>query len=330
MAIYHLRLKVVSRALGRAAKVGGAQRRSAVAAAAYRSGERLFDTLQGKWFQFDKPEVIHTEILAPNNVSVPSWVFDRQTLWNMVERSEKRKDAQVAREVELTLPRELSHEQQIALVRSFARDQFVAKGMVADFSVHEPPGADGLPQPHAHILLTMRRLDSQSETGFARNKERDWNEPAPIALAVAEARKRFNDTGAPEDKAALERVEARRNVNVWRASWAAYANRALETVGSEARIDHRTLEAQGIARPPQPNLGLARHMGQAYAYLKDRLTQWVAVQKRSAIYRDVLQYRARDPVKYAELILRLTDMAEDIASHFRRPQPPIPEVDLDR
>jgi ATP-dependent exoDNAse (exonuclease V) alpha subunit len=330
MAIYHLRLKVVSRALGRAAKAGGAQRRSAVAAAAYRSGERLFDTLQGKWFRFDKPEVIHTEILAPTNTTVPPWVFDRQTLWNMVERSEKRKDAQVAREVELTLPRELSHEQQIALVRSFARDQFVDKGMVADVSIHEPLGADGLPQPHAHILLTMRRLDSGSETGFARKKDRDWNEPEPIALAVAEARKRFNDTGAPEDKLALEAAEARRNVNVWRASWASYANRSLEEMGSPARIDHRTLEAQGIARPPQPNLGFARHVEKAYAYLKDRLTQWVAVQKRSMFYRDVLQYQRRDPVKMAEFVLRIADIAEDIVSHYRRPPPPVPEVELER
>jgi ATP-dependent exoDNAse (exonuclease V) alpha subunit len=330
MAIYHLRLKVVSRALGRPAKPGGAQRRSAVAAAAYRSGERLFDNLQGKWFQFDKPEVVHTEILAPGDVTLPAWVFDRQTLWNMVERSEKRKDAQVAREVELTLPRELSHEQQVALVRSFARDQFVSKGMVADIAVHKPLGADGLPQPHAHLLLTMRRLDSQSETGFAPNKERDWNETPQVFRAVADARKRANDTGTPDDKAALERVEALRNVNVWRAAWAAYANRSLEEIGSPERIDHRTLEAQGIARPPQPNLGLARHIEKAYAFLKERLTQWVAVEKRSAIYRDMLQYRARDPVKMAEFVLRLTDIAEDIASHFRRPPPPIPEVDLER
>ncbi len=330
MAIYHLRLKVVSRALGRPAKAGGAQRRSAVAAAAYRSGERLFDTHQGKWFQFDKPEVIHTEILAPENVTLPAWVFDRQTLWNMVERSEKRKDAQVAREVELTLPRELSYEQQIALVRSFARDHFVDKGMVADISVHEPLGADGLPQPHAHILLTMRRLDSGSETGFARNKDRDWNETEPIARAVAEARKRFNDTGAPEDKLALEAAEARRNVNVWRAAWASYANRSLEEMGSAARIDHRTLEAQGIARAPQPNLGLARHIEKAYVYLKERLTQWVAIEKRSSLYRDVLQYKARDPVKMAEMVLRISDIAEDIVSHFRRPQPPIPEVEIER
>ncbi len=101
MAVYHFRLKMLSRGLGRAAKPGGATRRSAVAAAAYRSGERLFDSSQGKWFEYENA-VVFTEIIAPENA--PAWVFDRQTLWNQVERSEKRKDAQLAREVEITLP----------------------------------------------------------------------------------------------------------------------------------------------------------------------------------------------------------------------------------
>ena len=124
MAIYHLRLKVISRSLGRAARPGGATRRSVVAAAAYRSGERLFDSSQGKWFEFDKPDVIHTEILAPANA--PDWVFDRQALWNMVDRSEKRVDAQLAREVEITLPRELNKEQQVELVHDFVQEHGLA------------------------------------------------------------------------------------------------------------------------------------------------------------------------------------------------------------
>lgn len=329
MAIYHLRLKVITRALGRAARPGGATRRSVVAAAAYRSGERLYDSSQGKWFEFDKPDVVHTEIMAPNDASVPEWVFDRQTLWNMVERSETRVDAQLAREVEITLPRELTKEQQLELVRSFVRDQYVNQGMVADIAIHRPDASDGRDQPHAHVLLTMRRLDSNSETGFSRLKERDWNEREDIARAFAEARKRFNDTGLLEDKLALEAAEARRNVNVWRAGWAEYANRALKEVGSDARIDHRTLEAQGIFRAPQPNIGLARHIEKAYVYLKDRLTQWVAVKKRTLLYREVEQYRQRDPVKVAEFVLRLSDMAEDIAAQYRRSQP-IPEVPLER
>jgi len=329
LAIYHLRLKVISRALGKAARPGGATRRSAVAAAAYRSGERLYDSSQGKWFEFDKPDVIHKEILAPTDVTLPEWVFDRQTLWNMVERAEKRVDAQLYREAEITLPRELTREQHIALVRSFVRDQFVSKGMVADIAIHRPSASDGEDQPHAHVMLTLRRLDAGSATGFSAKKERDWNEREDIAKAVAEARKRFNDTGLPEDKVALEAAEARRNVNVWRAEWAGYANRALEAAGSAARIDHRTLEAQGIQREPQPYLGLARHIGRAYAHLKDRLTQWVAVRKRAQLAQEVELYRRRDPVKVAEFILRLTDMAEDIASHYRR-STPIPEVPLDR
>jgi ATP-dependent exoDNAse (exonuclease V) alpha subunit len=327
LAIYHLRLKVISRALGRAAKPGGATRRSAVAAAAYRSGERLYDESQDKWFQFDKPEVVFKEILAPEGA--PSWVFDRQTLWNAVERSEKRKDAQVAREVEITLPRELTKDQQIELLRAFVRAQFVSKGMVADIGIHCPAASDGGEQPHAHVLLSMRRLDAASKSGFCATKSREWNERDDIAKAAAEARKRFNDTGLPEDKAALDAIEAQRNVNIWRAEWASYANRSLDAIGSAARIDHRTLQAQGIFRAPQPSLGLARHVQKAYAYLKDRLTQWVAVRKRTQLYQEIEQYQRRDPVKLAEFVLRLSDMAEDFAAQFKRPTP-IPEVPLDR
>ncbi len=327
MAIYHLRLKVISRSLGRAAQPGGATRRSVVAAAAYRSGERLYDSAQEKWFEFDKPDVIHTEILAP--AGAPEWVFDRQTLWNMVDRAEKRVDAQLAREVEISLPRELNKDQQIELVRSFVEDHFVSKGMVADIGIHRPDASDGREQPHAHVLLTLRRLDSGRRTGFAFKKERDWNERPEVFRLVAKARKRFNNTGLPEDKAALEAAEASRNVNVWRAEWAAYANRSLAAVGSDARIDHRTLEAQGIFRPAQPNLGLARHIEKAYVYLKDRITQWVAVKKRAALHQEVESYKLRDPVKIAEFILRLSDMAEDFAAQFKRPQT-IPEVPLDR
>jgi ATP-dependent exoDNAse (exonuclease V) alpha subunit len=330
MAIYHLRLKVHSRSLGRAPVAGGATRRSAVAAASYRSGERLYDMAQGKWFDYEKPDVIHTEILAPEGVAVPAWVFDRQSLWNMVERSEKRVDAQFAREVEITLPRELDQAESIALVRSFVREYFTSRGMIADIGIHAPEAADGERQPHAHVLLTLRRLDAATETGFSRTKERDWNEPQDVARAVAEARKRFNDTGLPADKQALDSVEALRNVNIWRAAWAEHANRALEQAGSPSRIDHRTLEAQGIARPAQPNLGIARHIERAYGYIRERVTQWVSVKKRAALYADVEHYRQRDPAALAGFLMRLSDMAESFTAQFRRdPPPPIPEVPLE-
>lgn len=327
LAIYHLRLKVVSRANGRAAKSGGVGRRSVVAVAAYRSGERLYDTSQGLWFDFKKTDVVHTRILAP--AGAPAWVFDRQTLWNMVERAEKRADAQLAREVEISLPRSLNRAQQIALIERYVRDHFVSRGMVADIGIHVPDASDGKEQPHAHVLLTLRYLDGTSPTGFSATKERDWNEREDIARAVNEARKRFNDTGLDADREALEAAEAMRNVNVWRAAWADYCNAALADAGSAARVDHRTLEKQGIFRMAEPYLGIARHIEKAYVHLKDRVTHWVAVKKRASFEKEVAQYQQRDPAKLADFVMRLGEMAEGFAAQFRKPDP-IPEVDLER
>jgi ATP-dependent exoDNAse (exonuclease V) alpha subunit len=301
--------------------------RSVVASASYRSGTRLHDRQLDKWFFFDKPDVVHSEILA--EPGAPDWVFDRQELWNRVERSEKRIDAQLAREAEVTCPRELNTEQCIELIRSFVQDQFVSKGMVADINIHRPAAADGEDQPHAHILLTMRKLDPSTETGFSRLKAREWNEDPAVAEALVDARKRHNNSRSEEDKAALEVVEAQRNVNVWRREWANYANRKLESCGFGARIDHRTLEKQGIFRLPQINFGASRHVTKAYVYLKDKLTQWVSTQHRSKFYQTIGQYNRNDPVKLASYLLRLTDMAEDIATSYRRNHP-IPEVNLER
>lgn len=327
LAIYHLRLKVHSRSSKTGGKAGVGGRKSAVAAAAYRSGQALYDNGQGRWFSYDKPDVTHTEIIAPEGAA--SWVFDRQTLWNMVERSEKRIDAQLCREIELTLPRELTQDQRVGLVRSFVSEQFVSRGMVADFAVHNPDAADGREQPHAHCLLTMRRLDPATPTGFSATKERDWNEPEEIARLVAEARKRFNDTELPDDKEALDAAEALRNVNVWRREWAEHANRALAEAGSEARIDHRTLEAQGIFRIPQISLGIARHIERAYDYVRERVTQWVSIKKRASLLKEAEHYQQRDPAKLADFVMRLSDMAESFAAQFKK-DPPTPEADYER
>lgn len=329
MAIYHLRLKVISRGLGRAPKPGGATRRSVVAAAAYRSGERLYDESQGKWFDYEKPDIVHTEIVAPEGVALPPWLFDRRALYNQIEAAEKRKDAQLMREVEITLPRELTTEQHIALVRSFVREHFTSQGMLADFAIHCPKGADGLPQPHAHVLLSLRRIDASQPTGFSTRKEREWNERQAVADALVEARKRFNNERTNEAKAALDAVEAQRNVNVWRKAWADTANAALAKAGSSARIDHRTLLAQGIQRVAQPFFGIARHIEKAYSYLKDRLTHWVTVKKRAALYNELKYYERRDPAKLADFAIRLNDMAEPFAERFRE-RPEIPQTEIQR
>ena len=155
MAIYHLTATVISRGRGQ----------SIVAAAAYRCGAVLRDQRYGVTHNYQgKRGVVHAEIMAPSEA--PEWVRNREALWNAVEAGENRKDAQLARLVEVGLPVELSVEERIDLVRDYVARQFVAQGMVADFCVRGEVG-----NPHAHILLTLRGLTS---AGFGR-KRRQWN-----------------------------------------------------------------------------------------------------------------------------------------------------------
>ena len=161
MAIYHFSAKVISRATGS----------SAVAAAAYRAASRLHDDRLDRPHDFtNKAGVIHSEILAPEQ-SPDRWQ-DRETLWNEVEAGEKRKDAQLAREVEFSIPREMDRDDAVDLARSFVQREFVDRGMVADLNVHWDTAADGSPKPHAHVMLTMREAGEQ---GFG-PKVREWND----------------------------------------------------------------------------------------------------------------------------------------------------------
>lgn len=155
MASYHLSVKIIKRSNGR----------SSVAAAAYRARTLLHDERQGLTFDYSrKTDLAHSEIIAPENA--PKFVHDRGALWNAIEHVEKRKDAQLAREVEVALPAEFSLEKQIQLTREFAMQNFVSQGMVADINLH---GSET--NPHAHILLTMREVN---EKGFGK-KVRAWN-----------------------------------------------------------------------------------------------------------------------------------------------------------
>lgn len=197
MAIYRLSATVISRAKGR----------SSIAAAAYRSGSQLSDERTGLVHDYTrKSDIQHSEILVP--AGAPAWSQDRSALWNAVEAAERRRDAQLARELQLALPRELSAERQLELVRSFVRDEFVARGMVADVALHDHAARDGGGQPHAHVMLTMRPL---SEQAFG-PKTREWNSTELLVH--------------------------------WREQWAQRTNGQLAEAGSEARIDHRTLVAQ--------------------------------------------------------------------------------------
>jgi Ti-type conjugative transfer relaxase TraA len=156
MACYHIDVKVISRG----------SVRSSVAAAAYRSRDKIYDERQDMTFDYSKKkDLAYAEILLPENA--PERLKDRSILWNEVERTEKRKDAQLSREVELSLPKELNLNQQIALVKEYAQSQFVDQGMIADICIHKSEK-----NPHVHIMLTMREV---SQDGFGQ-KERSWND----------------------------------------------------------------------------------------------------------------------------------------------------------
>jgi Ti-type conjugative transfer relaxase TraA len=213
VAIYHFSAKVISRANGS----------SAVAAAAYRSASRLEDERLGRAHDFsNKAGVVHSEVMAPEG-SPERWQ-DRGTLWNEVEAGEKRKDAQLAREVEFAIPREMTQAQGVALARDFVQSEFVDRGMVADLNVHWDVGPDGSPKPHAHVMLSMREVVAEGEGAFGK-KVREWN--------------------------------ATELLTQWRERWADHVNERLVELDIDARIDHRTLEAQGINLEPQNKIGPA-------------------------------------------------------------------------
>lgn len=177
MAIYHLHVKVIGRKAGS----------GAVASAAYRSASRLRDERLGREQDFSgKRGVVHSEVMLPEN-SPEAW-RDRERLWNAVEVVEVRKDAQLAREVEFALPRELTEAQGIKLAQDFVCGEFVGLGMIADLNVHWDRGEDGRPKPHAHVMLTMRAVDDTGcqpafkiDPGSASN----FDPLVPRVLAVA-------------------------------------------------------------------------------------------------------------------------------------------------
>lgn len=203
MASYHWSMQIIGRKDGR----------SAVRAAAYRAGQDLLDERTGEVHRYGQRRgVYHTEILLPRLAQ--SRLGDRQTLWNEVERAERREDAQLAREVNIALPQELSREQQLVLIRNYVQAEFVERGMIADLAVHVPRPGRGEDERnvHAHVMLTLRQATPQ---GLHSVKTREWN--------------------------------SRDLLKHWRSAWAEHANRALAHAGHQALLDERSLEDQRIA-----------------------------------------------------------------------------------
>ena len=214
MAIYHCSIKIIKRSQGR----------SAVAAAAYRSGENLINEWDGMTHDYTrKGGVIHTEILLP--MYAPPAFQDRSVLWNSVEEIEKSRNAQLAREIEIALPVELSRKEQICLVRDYAQNTFVSVGICADVAIHDK----GEGNPHAHILLTMRpfREDGSWDAKCLKEYDLDLHGQRIRLKSGAFKSHRVDTTDWNEPTKAEE----------WRGAWSEYTNLALEQKGLSERIN---------------------------------------------------------------------------------------------
>jgi hypothetical protein len=210
VAIFHLSVKTVSRSAGR----------SAVAAAAYRAGERLLDHRSGLEHDYARKAVDETFILTPEGAE---WAQDRGQLWNAAEAAEVRKNATVAREYELALPAELTREQRSALVRGFGQELVERYGVAVDVGIHAPDRQGDQRNWHAHVLTTTRTVGPEG-----------LGEKTRVLDAKA--------TGPGE-------------VEILRASWARHTNEALERVQVPERVDHRSHQRQGLDQTPTVHLG---------------------------------------------------------------------------
>ncbi len=209
----------------------------------------------------------------------PEKFADRQALWNAVEAAEVRKDAQLAREIEFALPRELSPELGLALARDFVRAGFVSRGMIADLNVHRDIGADGEPKPHAHVMLTMREV---GEDGFG-PKVREWNRTDLLEH--------------------------------WREAWAEHVNTRLAELDIDARIDHRSLEAQGIDLEPQHKIGPAASRMAAQGLESERLDDHRAIAQTNGERLLANPALALDAITHGQATFTARDLAKFVHRH---------------
>ena len=264
MAIYHLCIKIISRGKGK----------SAVAASAYRSGEKIKNEYDGIVHDFTrKGGIAHTEILLPQNA--PQEFVNRSVLWNSVEKIEKSKNSQLAREIEVALPKELDREKQINLVREYVKENFVKVGMCADIALHDKN--DG--NPHCHILLTMRPLNEDTTWGAKSKKEYilDENgEKVKLKSGNYKTRK-INTTDWNEQGKAEE----------WRKAWADITNKYLEENSIHDKVDHRSYQRQGIEQIPTIHLGVSATQMEKKGIATDRGNINREIKHQNAILREI-------------------------------------------
>ena len=250
MAIFHMNIQVMSKGKGK----------SAVGASAYRSGELLEDETGRKFDYTHKSGIVESFIMLPSNA--PAEYTDRGTLWRSVQEVEKAKNAQVAREVEVALPVELSRAEQRELVREFALKNFVAKGMVADIAIHDKRTGN----PHAHIMLTTRPLTAGGKWGDKEKKDyaRD-KDGSRIPVLNEDGTQRVTNGRKVWKRETVETTgwNNRDNAEIWRESWATMCNERL-TNHKVKNIDHRSYKRQGVNQEPTRHVGAEKKKESEY------------------------------------------------------------------
>ena len=259
MALFHLNVTQIKRSKGQ----------SAIAAAAYRAGEKLYSEYYGETSDYtNKGGVICSEILLPDHA--PREYADRQTLWNAVEKAERGKNAQLAYSFDIALQNEFSLDENIALARQFLLEHFVSRGMVVDFSIHVPdaePG--GISNPHFHVMAPIRPIEENGKWGMKQRRVYELDEEGN-RLLDADGNYIFNavpttDWGSPE------------TLEYWREQWAAMCNTKFEEKGLPERIDHRSYERQGVDLLPTIHEGPSVRQMEAKGIRTDKgeFNRWI-------------------------------------------------------
>lgn len=276
---------------------------SAIAAAAYRAGERLYSDYYGEYSDYTKKGgVIYSEIILPPHA--PSEYQDRATLWNAVEHAERHKKAQLAYSFDIALQNELTIEENIELARMFVQRNFVDKGMIADLAIHQPDKGDGgIPNPHFHVLTTMRPINPDGTWGQKQKREYLVDKNGDPVLD-SNGKPKFNAV-ATTDWHTPETLEA------WRKAWCDIVNKAFERNVSTERIDHRSYERQGLDLIPTIHEGPTVRQMEAKGIKTDKgeMNRWIKATNR--LIRDVTK-------KIKSLFSWLAEVREELS----KPQTP--------
>lgn len=277
---------------------------SAVAAAAYRAGEKLHSAYYGEDSDYThKGGVICSEILLPSHA--PPEYVDREMLWNAVEKAERGKNAQLAYSFDIALQNEFSMQENIDLARQFLLDNFMSRGMVVDFAVHQPDKEDGgISNPHFHVMCPIRPIEPDGRWGKKQRREYVLDEHGECVLDEA-GNYVFNavpttDWGKPE------------TLEAWRQSWAELCNAKFAEKGLDCRIDHRSFARQGVDQIPTQHEGPTVRAMEAKGIRTDKGNLNRFIRKTNALLREA-----------KEKIAALIGWLKDVKAELAKPQPPM-------